>query len=804
MAKSLVIVESPAKARTIEKFLGRGYEVVASMGHVRDLPKSQLGVDTEHGFIPRYITIRGKGDIIGTLRQRAKKAARVLLATDPDREGEAISWHLAHALGLSQEDPQRITFHEITRDAVRRALVEPRPIDLRLVDAQQARRILDRLVGYELSPLLWRKVRGGLSAGRVQSVAVRLICDREEEIGAFRPQEYWTLTARLQQDGKAFTARYWGRGQRRVELRDRDAVRAVLAEIGGDPLLLSAEVAECAVPLPAAPESATWRVGRVQKRERRRNPAAPFTTATLQQEAARKLGFTVRRTMRLAQELYEGLAVGGEHVGLITYMRTDSIRVSEQAVDEAVAYVRDRWGAEYATPRKGSAAARAQDAHEAIRPTAVARTPEELKSAIGRDQLRLYRLVWERFVASQMAAAVLDTVTADIAAAGGHVFRATGSTIKFKGFMVLYVEGRDPEPAAAASDESDPDTERVLPDLAVGDAAVPRMLDVAQHFTEPPPRYTEAMLVRVLEDKAIGRPSTYATIIETIESRGYVQRQQRRFQPTDLGVVVTGLLKEHFPDIVDVAFTASLEQDLDRIETGDRDWQNVLHTFYGPFSELLRRADQAIGHVQLPEETTDEVCPECGRPMVVKRGRFGPFLACSGYPECKTTRPILERTGVSCPKCRQGELVVRHSRRGRTFYGCERYPECDQVFWDRPVGTCPVCGGPMVEKRGRQGGHWRQCVDAACNHREGGPDEAVVLDAAMPEADGAPWPDPVPLMSASAPEPAARRVGVRTPAVPGTGVAPVRGGGRSRRPAGSPAKAGTSPQGGGTRRDAGR
>ena len=736
MAKSLVIVESPAKARTIEKFLGRGYEVAASMGHVRDLPKSQLGVDTDNGFTPRYITIRGKGEVIGGLRQRAKKATRVLLATDPDREGEAISWHLAHVLGLPPESPQRITFNEITKDAVKRALAEPRPIDRRLVDAQQARRVLDRLVGYQLSPLLWRKVRGGLSAGRVQSVAVRLICDRQAEINAFTPEEYWTIAAKLTQDGQGFTARYWGKGEAaapgaapagdaraarerivRTKIASAAEAQAIIAAVGPGPLT----------------------VGRVQKRERRRNPALPFTTATLQQEAARKLGFAVRRTMRLAQELYEGLSVGGEHVGLITYMRTDSVRVSNEAVAEATAHIRERWGDDYSVPRQVSAAAGAQDAHEAIRPTAVGRTPDQMKDSLGRDQLRLYRLIWERFVASQMAPAVFDTVTADLwQPRSGHTFRASGSTIKFRGFMVLYVEGQDVEAAegAAVAEEVDSDEERVLPELREGDVPQLEALTCAQHFTEPPPRYTEAMLVKALEEKGIGRPSTYATIIETVESRGYVDREQRRFRPTELGVVVTDLLREHFPDIVDVAFTAAMERDLDRIETGDRDWQAVLGAFYGPFATLLARADAAIEQVALPEETTDEVCPECGRPMVIKRGRFGPFLACSGYPDCKTTRPILERTGVVCPKCGQGELVVRRSRRGRTFYGCERYPECDQVLWDRPVGPCPECGQVMVEKRGRQGAGVRQCVNPDCRHSEGAPEEGQ--DRAEAEPVGAP------------------------------------------------------------------
>jgi DNA topoisomerase-1 len=704
MAKSLVIVESPAKAKTIEKFLGRAYEVTASMGHVRDLPKSQLGVDVDNGFAPKYITIRGKGEVIGKLRQRAKKAKAVLLATDPDREGEAISWHLCHVLGIPADQAQRVTFHEITKGAVVGALRNARPIDHQLVDAQQTRRLLDRLVGYQLSPLLWRKVRGGLSAGRVQSVAVRMICDREQEITAFRPEEYWTIEARLRHAGQTFTARYWGdaAAARRRPLHTAAEAGAIVDATGRGPLT----------------------VGKVTKRERRRNPAAPFTTATLQQEAARKLNLTVRRTMRLAQELYEGLSVGGEHVGLITYMRTDSVRVSDQAVGEAQQFVEERWGRPYCAPRRGKAAEGAQDAHEAVRPTAVARTPDSLRGALGRDQLRLYRLIWERFVASQMSPAVLDTVTCDMAGPGGHVFRATGSTVRFPGFTVLYVEGREPEAQTAESEE--PEEERALPELAQGDRPEVLGLEPLQHFTEPPPRYTEAMLVRALEEKGIGRPSTYATIIETVESRGYVEREQKRFRPTQLGVVVTDLLKEHFPDIVDIAFTAGLERELDQVETGQRDWQQLLQDFYGPFRQALERADAAVEHVQLPEETTDEVCPTCGKPMLVRRGRFGPFLACSD-PECKTTRPIVQRMGVRCPKCGEGELVARRSRRGRTFYGCDRYPACDQVFWDRPVGPCPVCGKPLLAKRGRQGSNFRQCSDPACGHRETG-EPSVVVD----------------------------------------------------------------------------
>ena len=694
-----MIVESPAKAKTLERFLGRGYEVTASMGHLRDLPRSQLGVAVEDGFTPKYITIRGKGQIVSALRERAKKAAKVLLATDPDREGEAISWHLCNLLGLHEDAPVRIAFHEITKDAVQRALAQPRAIDRQLVDAQQARRVLDRLVGYRLSPLLWRKVRGGLSAGRVQSVAVKLIVDRERDVAAFRPEEYWTLTACLTQDNHPFRARYWGSGGQHRELHTEAETRSLMADVEGQPFL----------------------VGRVQNRERRRNPSPPFTTATLQQEAARKLGFTVRRTMRVAQELYEGLPLDGEHVGLITYMRTDSVRIAESAVIEAKEYVVRRWGAPYSTPRQGTAAAGAQDAHEGIRPTSLQRTPESVTSHLGRDQLRLYRLVWERFVASQMAPAVMDTVTADIVA-GTHTFRATGSTVKFPGFMVLYVEGKDEGEFPArvdggAESDSDPREQIILPELHEQDRPGLQGLEPVQHFTEPPPRYSEAMLVRALEEKGIGRPSTYATIIETIESRGYVRREQRRFFPTELGNVVTDLLAEHFPNIVDVTFTAGMERDLDAIETG-RPWQGVLHDFYGPFATALEAADQNIVEVQLPEETTDEVCATCGRPMAIRRGRFGPFLACTGYPECKTTKPILEKTGVGCPRCTQGQLVVRRSRKGRTFYGCDRYPECDYVLWDRPVGSCPVCGQPLVEKRSRRSGSYRLCSNAECGHRE--------------------------------------------------------------------------------------
>ncbi|PZN12201.1 MAG: type I DNA topoisomerase [Bacillota bacterium] len=704
MAKTLIIVESPAKARTIKKFVGRGYAVEASMGHVRDLPKSQLGVDIDDHFTPKYITIRGKGKLIERLRQQARQADRVLLATDPDREGEAISWHLCQLLGIDGDSPCRIVFHEITREAVRRALKEPRPIDDNLVDAQQARRVLDRLVGYMLSPLLWRKVRRGLSAGRVQSVAVRLIVDREAEIEAFVPQEYWTVTAALARarDGIRFEARYHGDENGKRELPNREAVDRLLADLSGRP----------------------FRVLQVDRKERRRSPAPPFTTSTLQQEASRKLGFSVRRTMRVAQELYEGIEIKGEGaVGLVTYIRTDSTRIADQALDEAAEYIARRFGPEYSVPRKqaGRRQAQAQEAHEAIRPTSVLRDPESIKDDLTRDQYRLYRLIWERFLASQMAPAVLDTVTVEIGA-GPHRFRATGSTVKFPGFMKLYVEGRDEEGQGEAEEPGD----ALLPDLEPGDVLELLELRPEQHFTQPPPRYTEAMLVRALEEKGIGRPSTYAPIIETIQERGYVVKEDRRFRPTELGRLVTDLLKQHFPDIVDVEFTARMEADLDRIEEGHRRWVDVLREFYGPFAETLARAERQIARVELPVEETDEVCEKCGRRMVIKHGRYGRFLACPGFPECRNTKPLLEKTGARCPRC-GGEIVQRRTRRGRVFYGCANYPQCDFTTWDRPTPeTCPQCGTFLVEKRSRQG-TLVACANEGCGYRREATAEAAEI-----------------------------------------------------------------------------
>ncbi|MBC7339877.1 MAG: type I DNA topoisomerase [Firmicutes bacterium] len=689
-ARPLIIVESPAKARTIEKMLGREYRVMASMGHVRDLPRSRLGVDVENGFTPRYITIRGKGEVVEALRREAARAPRVVLATDPDREGEAISWHLAQLLSLGDGDALRVEFPEITRQVVREAVKHPRPLDMKRVESQQARRILDRLVGYKLSPLLWEKVRSGLSAGRVQSVALRLLVDREREIAAFQPQEYWTLTAHLKTAaGRPFRARFWGTAGEKVELRSEADTRAVMG----------------------AAEKEVFRVAKVTRRQRRRSPAAPFTTSTLQQEAYRKLGFAVRRTMAVAQQLYEGLDLGpAGRTGLITYMRTDSTRVSQEAVAAATALIRNRYGQEYAAgrPRAGARKPGEQGAHEAIRPTSVERDPDSVRPYLTPEQYRLYRLIWERFLASVMTDAVYDQVVAEIEA-GAHQFRASGSTLRFPGFLVLYSEGRD-EDAPTEEEEGE------LPPLTEGEVVSLVSLEPSQHFTQPPPRYTEATLVKALEEKGIGRPSTYAPILAILQEREYVRREGGRLVPTELGTVVVDLLREHFPDVVDVDFTARVEERLDQVEEGTVSWQDVVRDFWGPFSASLQKAEKDIPRVRLAEEETGETCPLCGRPLVVRRGRFGKFLACSGYPECTHTQPLVIHTGVTCPECGKGELVEKKSRKGRTFWGCDRYPECRYSVWHRPVPEkCPRCGHFLVEVN-RKGGRVLEC-GARCGYR---------------------------------------------------------------------------------------
>ncbi len=695
MAKPLIIVESPAKAKTIEKFLGRRYKVKASLGHLIDLPKSQLGVDVEKGFAPKYITIRGKTKILKELRDAAKDAGRVLLATDPDREGEAIAWHLANALQLDDSDC-RITFQEITADAVRRALEHPRRVDMGRVNAQQARRILDRLVGYKLSPLLWRKVQRGLSAGRVQSVAVRMIVDRELEIRAFTPEEFWSLTAWVfrPDDGpdRAFSAKLQSKDGRRVALGDEGSAKAVLSDLAG----------------------AAYSVAKVDKRERRRQPPAPFTTSTLQQEAARRHGFGARRTMQAAQQLYEGLDLGPHgRMGLITYIRTDSTRVADEAVAQAKEYITGRYGEPYlGKGRRQSAREQGpmvQGAHEAIRPTSLELEPDAVKQFLGGDQQRVYRLVWERFLASQMTPAVYDAVSVDIKA-GAYMFRASGQTLRFPGFQAVYIESRDDQGSA----EDEPDS-GALPELAPGDQLGLQRLDPKQHFTQPPPRFSEASLVKALEELGIGRPSTYAPIIETIQQRGYVRQDERRFHPTPLGETVTELLRKQFPDVVDVNFTATMEARLDRVEKGEEDWLGLLEQFYGPFSRTVMEAEKNLERVKVPVEETDIKCEKCGRMMVIKHGRYGPFLACPGFPECRNAKPLAKKIEATCPLC-GGAILEKKSKRGRKFYGCERYPECEFTSWNKPLPqTCPQCGTFLVQKRTKDKGVYYACGDEKCD-----------------------------------------------------------------------------------------
>ncbi|HLG73342.1 MAG TPA: type I DNA topoisomerase [Chloroflexota bacterium] len=679
-AKNLVVVESPAKARTLEKYLGRNYSVKASLGHVRDLPKSSLGVDPDHDFEPKYLVPLDKRKLVKELTTTAKSAGQIYLATDPDREGEAIAWHLSEALGLDPSKVRRVAFHEITENAVKEAIAQPRQIDMDLVNAQQARRVLDRLVGYRLSPLLWRKVRRGLSAGRVQSVAVRLVCDREAQIDAFKPQEYWTIEADLAKAGRH---------------TKKDEFRASLLQRAGKKISLKNEAE--ATGIVNALKGASYAVSDVRVKRTSRAPAPPFTTSTLQQEAARKLGFTARRTMAVAQQLYEGVEIGREGpVGLITYMRTDSLNIATVAQAEARDYIGGRWGKEYVPdkPRVYKTRARgAQEAHEAIRPTSTRRDPAALKDVLPSEQYRLYKLIWDRFVASQMASAELDQTAVDITA-GEFLFRANGSVVVFQGCMVLYTEGRDDEE----------EKEGRLPVLAKGDALDLIQLLPGQHFTQPPARYTEASLIKALEELGIGRPSTYAPTLATIQERRYVERVTgtRQLKPTELGKAVNSLLVDQFPNIVDPEFTSKMEEELDDVASGERTWVPVIDSFYRPFDQRLKEAGETVERVKVADEPTDQKCPECGRNMVIKLGRFGRFLACSGFPECKHTEKIQNKTGVRCPKCKEGELVERRSKKGRVFYGCNRYPQCDFTAWNRPLPMpCPVCGGLLTQARDR-------------------------------------------------------------------------------------------------------
>jgi len=675
VAKSLVIVESPAKAKTIEKYLGKKFTVKASMGHVVDLPKSQYGVDVKDGFKPKYIKIRGKAKLINDLKESAVKADAVYLATDPDREGEAISWHLANVLDLGSKYLKRIEFNEITKRAVEDSLKHPREIDMNLVNAQQARRILDRIVGYELSPLLWKKVRRGLSAGRVQSVALRLICEREQEIKEFVVEEYWSITGNFKtSDRKQFKAKLLSIAGEKVNILNGEQAQAIETELKAE----------------------TYVVAVVKKRERQRAPAPPFNTSSMQQEAGRKLGFGARKTMMIAQQLYEGLELGAAGVeGLITYMRTDSVRIAAEAQAEARQVIGERYGEKFlpeTPPVYKTKNSTAQEAHEAIRPTSIARHPDQVKAFLTRDQFRLYQLVWSRFIASQMRPAVFDTVMADIQG-GVNLLRANGNTLKFPGFLEVYQEGRD--------DDNQEQEER-LPELTKGDVVNLVKFDLKQHFTQPPPRFTEAALIKTLEEKGIGRPSTYAPTIDTVVKRNYVIVEDKKLKPTDLGQIVVELLKDKFSKIVDYDFTAELEELLDKVEEGEVDWVKVLEQFYQTFNQEVEAAKESLEKVELPLEESDVRCDKCGRMMVYKYGRFGRFLACPGYPECKNTKPIRKIWNVKCPKCGAGEIVERRSKKGRVFFGCNRYPECDFLSWERPYQTaCPQCGSMMTVKGGK-------------------------------------------------------------------------------------------------------
>lgn len=687
-AKDLVIVESPAKAKTIEKYLGSGYKVTASMGHLRDLPKSKMGVDIEHGFEPQYIPVRDKKELINELKKEAKEAKTVYLATDPDREGEAISWHLKELLGLDDEKAKRVTFNEITKKVVTESIKNPRSIDQNLVDSQQARRILDRIVGYELSPLLWRKIKKGLSAGRVQSVATRMVVDREEEIEAFQSQEYWLLDARLNcgAEDAVFTARFHGKGDKKQELKSKAEVDEVINAVQAQPFTVSG----------------------VKRGEKQKSPAPPFITSTLQQEASRRLSMTPRRTMSIAQQLYEGVEISGHgSIGLITYMRTDSLRLSEEALAAAKDFIIGHYGPEYypGSPRHFKTKAGAQDAHEAIRPTDVNLTPELVRKDLTQEQYRLYRLIWGRFTACQMANAKYDNVAVEVSSAG-YTFRATYSEMKFKGFTAVYEEAKDEESSELANP---------LPSLSEGQTLALEKLIPEQQFTQPPARFTEATLIRAMEEKGIGRPSTYAPTISTITSHDYVIKEGKYLKPTPLGRVVTGLMKEHFADIVDLKFTNQMEEELDGIENGKAQWRDVLADFYGDFSREMNEAEKAMDGVKLkvPDVLSDEYCDVCGRQMVVKKGRFGYFLACPGFPDCTFTKPIVVEMPGKCPKC-GGRILKRTSKKGYVFYACERGTDCGFITWDVPTKDfCPACGKTMFKHSGR-GPLKSFCINEQC------------------------------------------------------------------------------------------
>lgn len=681
--KYLVIVESPAKGKTIERYLGKNYKVIASKGHVRDLPKSRMGIDFENNYEPDYITIRGKGPVIKDLKKYAKKAEKVFLAADPDREGEAIAWHIGYALKLDEAEENRVIFNEITKEAVKDAFKNPRAIDKDLVDAQQARRVLDRVVGYEISPILWKKVKSGLSAGRVQSVALKIIIDREKEIRSFKPEEYWSIKGDFKKDKKEFEASFYGLDSKKQDLSNQEDVKKVMDKIDKD---------------------SPWLITEIKRSKRNRNPQKAFTTSTLQQDAANRLNFRTNKTMQVAQQLYEGVSIQrNQTVGLITYMRTDSSRISNTARNEAVDFIEEKYGKEYVGVKKATTnSSNAQDAHEAVRPTSASRTPESIKKYLSKDQYRLYQLIWNRFMASQMKPAVYNTMRVDLEQ-NGVTFRANGSQLAFAGFTKVYKD-------------SSAQKDNILPDLEEGESIDLVKLDPKQHFTQPPARYSEATLVRALEENGVGRPSTYAPTLNTLRRRYYVTMKNRRFEPTELGEIVNELISEYFPQIVDANFTADMEERLDEIEDGKQDWIELIDNFYRPFHKEIEKAEVEMEEIEIKDEPAGFDCELCGHDMVIKMGRYGKFYACSNFPECRNTKAILKKIGVTCPTCDKGEVVERKTKSNRVFFGCERYPDCDFSSWDKPVGRdCPKCEKYLVEKRTRK---QVQVVCSNCDYEE--------------------------------------------------------------------------------------
>ncbi|QAT40190.1 type I DNA topoisomerase [Clostridium sp. JN-9] len=689
MGRKLVIVESPAKAKTIGKYLGKNYVVEASMGHVRDLPKSQIGVDIENNFEPKYITIRGKGELLNKLKKEAKKCDKIYLATDPDREGEAISWHLSHVLKIDDNEKCRIEFHEITKNSIKAAIKSPRKININKVDAQQARRVLDRLVGYKISPILWRKVKWGLSAGRVQSVTLRIICDRENEINGFKPREYWTIECEVNKENsrKSFIIKLLSYEGKKIEINSKEESDLIIKNL----------------------EQGSFMVKQIKKSLKNKNPLPPFTTSTLQQDAYKKLNFATKRTMSIAQQLYEGVDVKGfGTAGLITYMRTDSVRISSEAQEIAKEFIGNEYGKEYVpeSPRIYKSKKNIQDAHEAIRPTNIEITPKIAKQSLKDEQFKLYNLIWNRFVASQMATCVMNAISIDVIN-NKYLLRATGTDIKFDGFMKVYEYRADEE----QNDIS-------LPALEENEVLIKKSINGKQHFTQPPARYSEASLVKTLEDNGIGRPSTYAPIISTLLDRKYIERDKRTLLPTELGIIVNNILTDYFTQIVDVEFTAEMEQKLDDIEEGNENWKSVVNKFYKPLEKSIDIAEKEVSKITIEDKVTDIKCEKCGRFMVIKHGRFGDFLACPGYPECKNTKPIVEELKVPCPKC-GGKILVKRSKKGRKFYGCSNYPKCDFVSWFEPSDKkCPQCGSYMVKKFNKTKGEFYECSNQECKHRE--------------------------------------------------------------------------------------